>query len=264
MPISIPTAHAAAQQRHIRLHGCSNFRDLGGYTGHQGRALRWGQVYRSDHLADLTEGDLAQLNALGVARAIDFRGAQERQQHGYAWPQLQQQHSLPIEPTLVQEALQLLQAGSSLSAPDTVALMQDTYRALVLEAAPTFARWFALLLEDERPLVFHCTAGKDRTGWAAALLLHALDVAPEAIAQDYLLSNQLYRYPAALAAQAAQQHIPQEVLQVLWTVQPAFLDSAYAAVAQNWSSMAHYLHEAIGLTPAALAKLRGRYLQSAA
>lgn len=260
MPTSIPTAHAAAQ-RHIPLHGCSNFRDLGGYTGHRGRALRWGQVYRSDHLADLTEGDLAQLDALGVARAVDFRGAQERAHHGYAWPQLQQ-HSLAIEPTVVQEALQLLKAGGSLSVPDTVALMQDTYRALVLEAAPTFARWFALLLEDERPLVFHCTAGKDRTGWAAALLLHALDVAPEAIAQDYLLTNQLYHRPAALAAQAAQ-HIPQEVLQVLWTVQPAFLDSAYAAVAQSWSSMEHYLHEAIGLTPAALAELRGRYLQGA-
>ncbi len=165
-----------------------------------------GQVYRSDHLADLSAGDLAQLDALGVARAVDFRGAQERAQHGYDWPQLQQ-HSLVIEPTLVHEAMQLLKAGGRLSVADTVALMQATYRGLVVESAPVFARWFALLLEDERPLVFHCTAGKDRTGWAAALLLHALGVPQQVIAQDYLLTNQLYRRPAALAAQAAQ-HIP--------------------------------------------------------
>ena len=92
------------------------------------------------------------------------------------------------------------------------------------------------------------------------MLLHALGVAPEVIAQDYLLTNQLYRRPAALAAQAAQ-HIPPEVLHVLWTVQPAFLDSAYAAVAQHWGSIHAYLHEALGLGPSALAQLRGRYLQ---
>ncbi|HRN32481.1 MAG TPA: tyrosine-protein phosphatase, partial [Comamonas denitrificans] len=106
-------------------------------------------------------------------------------------------------------------------------------------------------------------AGKDRTGWAAALLLHALGVPQQVIAQDYLLTNQLYRRPAALAAQAAQ-HIPPEVLHVLWTVQPAFLDSAYAAVAQHWGSIHAYLHEALGLGPSALAQLRGRYLQALA
>ena len=56
MSAPMPTAPAAAQ-RHIPLHGCSNFRDLGGYTGHQGQRLRWGQVYRSDHLADLSAAD---------------------------------------------------------------------------------------------------------------------------------------------------------------------------------------------------------------
>ena len=95
----MPTASAAAQ-RHIPLHGCSNCRDLGGYSGHQGQRLRWGQVYRSDHLADLSAADLAQLDALGVARAVDFRGAQERAQHGYDWPQLQQHSLVRIYPNL--------------------------------------------------------------------------------------------------------------------------------------------------------------------
>lgn len=245
-------------QRHIPLQGSSNFRDLGGYLGHQGRSVRWGQVFRSDHLADLTAADLAQLDALGVARAVDFRGQEEADFQGYHWPQLVQHH-LAIEPTLVQAAMQLLKNGGHLSAADTVVLMQDTYRSLVLEHAPTFARWFALLLEDARPLVFHCTAGKDRTGWAAALLLHVLGVAQPTIAQDYLLTNQLYTRPAALAAQAAEV-VPQDVLQVLWTVQPAFLEAAYAAVQQHWGGMDAYLQAALGLDADMQAALRARYL----
>ncbi len=78
---------------------------------------------------------------------------------GYDWPQLQQ-HSLVIEPTLVHEAMQLLKAGGHLSVADTVALMQATYRGLVVESAPVFARWFALLLEDERPWSFTALRAK--------------------------------------------------------------------------------------------------------
>ncbi len=250
---------ATLSQRHIPLQGSSNFRDLGGYRGHQGRSVRWGQVFRSDHLADLTAADLAQLSTLGVARAVDFRGHEESGFHPYAWPQLAQ-HQLAIEPTLVQEAVQLMKNGQRLTVADTVALMQDTYRALVRDAAPVFRQWLALLLEDQRPLVFHCTAGKDRTGWAAAILLHALGVDAQVVAQDYLLTNQFYARPQALAAQAAR-HIPQDVLQVLWTVQPAFLEAAYAAVERDWGSMNAYLQGALGLDAPALAALRGRYLQ---
>ena len=126
-----------------------------------------------------------------------------------------------------------------------------------------FARLLALLLEDERPLVFHCTAGKDRTGWAAALLLHALGVQRAHIEHDYLLTNQFYRRPAALAEQAAQ-HAPAEVLQVLWAVQLPFLHSAYALVDAEYGGLDTYLREALGLRADALAQLRARYLQPAA
>lgn len=254
--------HTDLRQRHIVLQGCSNFRDLGGYIGHQGRALRWGKLFRSDHLADLQASDLAQLQALGLQRAVDLRGHSERAHTRYDWPQLQQHH-LCIEPTLVQEALALFKQGHSLSVADTVALMQDTYRSFVQQYTPVFARLLALLLEDDRPLVFHCTAGKDRTGWAAALLLHALGVERQQIERDYLLTNQLYQRPTALAAQVAS-HVPQEVLQVLWAVQLPFLDSAYALVEREYGSMDAYLRDALHLHDDALQALRARYLAPAA
>lgn len=247
-----------APARHVPMAGATNFRDLGGYVGHDGRSVRWRTLFRSDHLAALTPEDLAQLQTLGVQRAVDFRGAMERTAHGYQWPQLQQ-HTLAVEPTLVQEAMRLMQQGQAMHTQEAVTLMQDTYRSFVVDNAQHFADLFGLLLASDAPLVFHCTAGKDRTGWAAALILHALGVPREVVENDYLLTNTYYQRPAALAAKVAPQIHP-EILQVLWKVQLPFLDSAYAMVEAEFGSMDTYVHEVMGLDARALAHLRAHYL----
>ncbi|MDE1556501.1 MULTISPECIES: tyrosine-protein phosphatase [Comamonas] len=250
-PVSLP--------RSIALDGTTNFRDLGGYAGADGRTVRWRKLFRSDHLAGLSPADLQALQALGVARAVDFRGVQERACQGYAWPFLEQQ-VLGIEPTVVQRALALVQQGHRLTADETVGLMQDTYRSFVIDNADRFARLFRLLQDSDQPLVFHCTAGKDRTGWAAALILLALGVSREAVREDYLLTNQLYRRPAELAAKAAQS-VPQDILDVLWRVQMPFLDSAFVLAEQHAGSMDRYLAEVLGVDAAARQRLAQRYLE---
>ena len=245
--------------RHIALPGTTNFRDLGGYRGHQGRSVRWRVLFRSDHLADLTPEGVQALHGLGVRRSADFRGAQERRVDAYAWDGLHT-HALTVEPTVVQKAFALIHAGGSLTAADSVALMQETYRHFVRDNTVQFAQLFQLLLEDEVPTVFHCTAGKDRTGWAAALILEALGVARADIEHDYLLTNQFYQRPAAMAARAAQA-MPQDILDVLWRVQPSFLASAYDMVEREHGGMQRYLREVMQLDEHALHALRARYLQ---
>ena len=94
---------------------------------------------------------------------------------------------------MVAEAPCRHRAGQRLTAQDTVVLMEDTYRAFVLDNTPRFKELFAHLLDNGEPLVFHCTAGKDRTGLAAALVLYALDVSESDIWHDYLLTNQLFK-----------------------------------------------------------------------
>lgn len=244
--------------RHLPVSGTTNFRDLGGYQGHGGRAVRWRTLFRSDHLADLTPEGLQALQNLSVVHALDFRGEQERQAQAYTWPQLRIHHQ-SIEPTVVQQAFALVHAGGTLSVADSVALMQETYRRFVLDNSAQFGDFFRLLLQSEGPLVFHCTAGKDRTGWAAALILYVLGVAHEDVLQDYLLTNQHYQRPAAMAARAAQA-MPQEILNVLWRVEPSFLESAYSAVTQAHGSMDAYVREALGLSAADVAALQSRYL----
>ena len=118
MPAQSEPSAAAHPERVYRLQGATNFRDLGGYRGADGRPVRWGRLFRSDHLASLTAQDHAQLQALGLKRAIDFRGVQEAAETAYRWPWLNQHH-LSIEPSVAQR-LEALRAssGASASRPD--------------------------------------------------------------------------------------------------------------------------------------------------
>jgi protein-tyrosine phosphatase len=242
--------------RLLPLQGASNFRDLGGYRGHGGRPLRWRRLFRSDHLARLTPDDRATLADLGVARAFDFRGVHERAAEPYGWPGLAQ-HSLAIEPTVAQRIGELAAGGHALSAERMRALMHELYRRLVTHEAARFAEWFGHLLADDRPLVFHCTAGKDRTGIAAALLLRALGVADSEVEADYLLTNVYYRAPPVEAGV-----VPVEALQVLWSVQPGFLHTAFAIIDEEHGGIERYLAEKLALDDAARERLSALYLES--
>ena len=237
------------------LQGASNFRDLGGYVGQGGRPLRWRRLFRSDHLAALTEADKARLAALGLAQAFDFRGRQERAALGYELPGVTQ-HSLAIEPTVVQRMQDLMASGQALTPRRMAELMSDLYRALVNDQSPRFAELFEHLLTADAPLVFHCTAGKDRTGFAAALILLALGVPREVVRQDYLITNRVFRQPPLVRSV-----LPPEVLAVLWQVQPDFLDAALQAVDTDHGGIDRYLQQRLGLGPAALRTLADRYLQ---
>ena len=225
------------------LQGASNFRDLGGYRNTEGRRVRRGQVFRSDHLAGLTPEDHRQLQALGVRHSLDFRGMAEFTLTPYAIPGVQRL-ALPIEPTVIARMQALVAQGVVPTTEETVDLMRETYRDFVNRNADTFGRFLKHLLEQPNPQVFHCTAGKDRTGFAAALLLSALGVDRATIEHDYLLTNQLYKRDARLEGQGHP-----HVMKVLWQVQPEFLQAAFDAVDAQHGGMRNYLHGAIGLSP---------------
>lgn len=242
--------------RSLPLQGSTNFRDLGGYAGLNGRAVKWRRLFRSDHLAALTPADQERLAALGITRAVDFRGADERAAQSYALPGVAQ-YALSIEPAVVQRMQELLRSGHALTPQDTVRLMQDTYRGFVHDNAPRFAELLQLLLDSNTPLVFHCTAGKDRTGFAAALILLALGVPRSVVMQDYLLTNALYRRPQGLGATVT----PREVLEVIWRVQEDFLDSALHLIEAEHGGIDPYLERVLGLNEAARKRLVELYLQ---
>lgn len=244
-------------QTHTRLAGALNFRDLGGYAGHEGRRMRRGRIFRSDHLGALTAQDAVQLRTIGLARIADLRGVTEREAAACALEGVTV-HSLPIEPTIVQKIHDLLDAGERPAPDDIVALMQDTYRGFVRGNSNRFAELFAHLLASDEPLVFHCTAGKDRTGFAAAMIHLSLGVSEADVRRDYLLTNERLKPDPNWW-----QRLAPEVAQVLFRVQPEFLDAALKAVREDFGSVEGYLADGLHLGASERDRLRALYLESA-
>jgi protein-tyrosine phosphatase len=253
-------------QRALPLQGARNFRDLGGYPGHGGRRVRWRKLFRSAHLGELTDADRALLAPLGLTRSFDFRGQDERAQTPYRLDGLTQ-HSLAIEPTVVQRMQSLAATGHALTADTVSALMQDLYRALINDHARRFAELFEHLLQADTPALLHCTAGKDRTGVAAALILLALGVPRDVVLEDFLLTNQLLQPPTNGRAHAHGlghgTEFSAEAMGVLWSVQENFLRTALDVVDNEHGGVPRYLNRRLGLSASALDTLAARYLEPA-
>jgi protein-tyrosine phosphatase len=244
-----------SSSRHLSLQGASNFRDLGGYPTADGRATRWRHIFRSNHLGQLTAADVETVRALGVRSAFDFRGVEERASGVCVVDEITV-HSLPIEPTVVAALRAELGAGR-LTAPVALEIMRESYRNYVRHNTHSFRTLFGHLLEDHAPLVIHCTAGKDRTGFASALILHALGVPDEVISEDYLLTNQFYRRDPSAATD-----LPEDVRNAIGSVETSYLAAAFEAVGRDYGDLETYLRDGLKLGTAERAALKARYLQS--
>ncbi|MES2936145.1 MAG: tyrosine-protein phosphatase [Pseudomonadota bacterium] len=231
----------------------SNFRDLAAHAGPEPR-LRRRVLFRSDHLGALDENDARQIQALGIRRVLDFRGVDERTAAACMLPDVTV-HSLAIEPTIVQQIKGFTEGGRQITSQDVVGLMQDTYRGFVRGSTHRFAEFFAHLLESDDPTVFHCTAGKDRTGFAAALVLRALGVPQDDVMRDYLLTNERLKAPAN-----GLWGLPPEAVSVLYRVQPDFLQASLDAVEADYGGLEAYFREGLGLGEPERQRLRELYL----
>ena len=241
--------------RHLKLQGASNFRDVGGYPAADGRTTQWRRIFRSNHLGHLTEADIEIVRGLGVKRAFDFRGAEERKAATCKVEEILV-HSLPIEPTVVAALRARLQARA-LSSADALEIMRESYRGYVRLNTHSFRELFAQILADTAPLVIHCTAGKDRTGFACALVLHALGVPAKVISEDYLLTNSYYRRDPNSAPD-----LPLDVRQAIGSVDGTFLAAGFDAVTSQYGDLETYFRDGLGLGTVERADLKQRYLQA--
>jgi protein-tyrosine phosphatase len=179
-------------ERLLSLDGTQNFRDLGGYPVAGGGRVRWGRVFRSDSLSELSDADLARLERIGLRLVCDFRGDAEvaeepnrlagRPAIDY-WRQPLGDHS--VQPSEWRRRFESGDLGDV-----DAAWLTRSYRGMIDDSAATLGAVLRRLARDGGlPAVLHCTAGKDRTGVASALLLLLLGVPRELVLEDYALTG---------------------------------------------------------------------------
>ena len=225
--------------------GGNNFRELGGYRADEGKTVKWGQIYRGFPTGRLTtEADRARLDGLGLRLILDLRsGAEAAKLQDY----------VPDGARLVQ------------SAPAGMSLTQLMYRQM-LTGNKAFKELFRALEAGETPILFHCTAGKDRTGVAAMLILLALGGSDETICADYARTNlcraaEIEKAMADHAAEIAADPAQRMRWQTSAGVDPETAPFVLRTIRQDYGSAESYLEAEYGLTPARLMRLRRMYLE---
>ena len=265
-----------APGRNLGLQGAVNARDLGGYRAADGRTVRFGVALRGDALHRASEEDLAVLAGLGLRHVIDLRGLNEVTENGA--------DRLPAGAELEAQPVYATDHDIYSALRDTLAAQDgDAQRALLGDGGAermmvSMYGWFvtdpairgrfaatvkALTRAERLPLFFHCTAGKDRTGWTAAIVLTALGVDRETVYEDYLLTNErtdglIARILDHLGTQGVMRE--PELMRPVMRADRAYLDAAFAAVAAGWPSFDAFLHDGLGLTEADLEALRKNLL----
>ena len=257
---------ASAQPRILRFDGAVNLRDFGGYAAEDGGQVVRGRLFRCGTLADLTDAGKRAFAALDVQLICDLRRADEKAAE--PTPELAGAPSrleIPIDPGSAAAMRERLNDGG-LTLKERIEFMVGINRDLASNHAEDYARMFERLLElEDGAFLVHCSAGKDRTGFACALILHALGVSEVTVLEDYLLTNEALDYEGYVLKRIRSRlwtdlEADRESTMALFGVRPEYLRSAYAAIAAEFEGVEHYLEQAIGLDSAARERLRSRYV----
>jgi protein-tyrosine phosphatase len=249
------------------LPGAVNLRDFGGYATEDGRVVRRHLLYRSGSLAHLSDDGARAFAELGVSLICDLRRQEEKAEE----PTPIFRHSprrleVPIFPG---SALRVHDEGdpARMTLAERIDFMVSINRELARDHAEDYARMFDALLEQESgAFLVHCSAGKDRTGFACALILHALGVPEDTVLEDYLLTNSAldfegYVLPRLLARYGHEAVPDRDAVMALAGVRPEYLRGAYEAIEAEFEGVEQYLERAIGLDAAARETLRARLVQ---
>lgn len=235
-------------ERRLPLEGTPNFRDFGGYFTEDGHQVRWGRLYRSGQLADLSVVDQEWLSEIGLAVVCDFRRDEEREREPSRLPDSTQVVGLPITPGSASSFYDVLNQGSY-SADQTREFMVEINRDFALEQREPYQRMFQQLLDVDAPLLVHCAAGKDRTGFAVALILACLGVSREQIEADYLLTSE-YLCPDKETKRLMRKYGMQgdgNGLRPMLEVRPDYLAAAFSAIDAGFPSLDVYLEQHLGV-----------------
>lgn len=245
-----------APKRQIKLEGGSNFRDLGGYPVNDNKHVKWGHIYRSADVSKLTDNDLKTLSDIHLAIVCDLRGPDELKTNPDKLPVGIQYINLPAGSENTKTSMNY--AGMN---RDSMMLSFYTKTDhLKAKYKPMFDQ--LLTLSNDKSLMFHCTAGKDRTGMGAALVLSALGVDRNYIIADYAATNVFWKDAREkMLAGMAQRGLDSAALKPMLAADPKYLEYFFNTIDSKYGSMDNFLKVEMELDAEKIAKLKGLYVE---
>ncbi|MFV8377007.1 tyrosine-protein phosphatase [Flavobacterium sp. LB1P62] len=259
--LSLFLALSSFAQQNMNIEISPNFRSLSGIQNQEGRKIKEGIIYRSGNFAKLTESDVAKFYAMKITTIVDFRSDNEIQKDPDFIPvgqkietkraligsinekEMGQFMKVLISPKFSEAALDSLMIGVS-----------DGFTNHIKDFKPFFDE----IAKDESVVLFHCTAGKDRTGLASALFLHILDVSDQEIMKDYLRSNEaiqnidLNKYK--------EYGLPKERMAKLMGVKPIYLETSWNNIIKKYGSIDKMLLVEFGIDKKIKNEIKKKYL----
>jgi protein-tyrosine phosphatase len=259
-------------QRVIPLAGGRNFRDLGGYTTTDGYRVRWGRVFRSGVMSYLTSHDHDYLRPMGIRTICDFRTLRERQREPIRWGSAHA-HILEWDYDARNVSLRAFLTGTDFSPEIARSTMCSLYRRIPTLFRTQYAALFDQLAYGDLPLVFNCSAGKDRTGMAAALLLSSLGISREQIMADYVLTDSVVDLEKELFAHSKSsvalgddhsylESVGHESRIPLLKALPEYLDAGFDQIETDHGSAADFVRDVLGVSEEKLLRVRERLLEA--
>jgi protein-tyrosine phosphatase len=251
--------------RRAPLSSALNFRDMGGYRTADGRTIRWNRLYRSGTTHLMTGDDLRRVVSRGIRYVYDLRSNSERRHYPSRLAGIAGiDYAFFDHDKLPGDVLRLMRQTDA--QPDkSCELMLSMYRALPHDFREAYRELFVRLADGQLPLVFNCTAGKDRTGVAAALVLTALGVPEEAIYEDYRLTEHCFDQTYAILTDDRGPNLlaglERQVWEPMMRADSAYLTAMFEQLNERHGSPAGYIEEALGVDSVTIERIRRQLLE---
>ena len=251
--------------RKLSMDGSYNTRELGGYKTTDGKSVKWGVLFRSDKLSDISLEDQKYLKNLGIQRIVDFRSKAEKTEDPDKIPEGVAYIEMPIE---VDGAMRtkieaILKGEINRNVKD---FLIEANEEFIKNYSHIYSKFLKDLAKEQKPTMFHCTAGKDRAGFAAAITLIAIGVSKEDAINDYMKTNE---YTAKRIDEMISKielmslyQTDGELLRPLLGVEREYLEAAFKAAENEYGSIENYIRSGLNISEKEIQQLRSFLLET--
>ena len=258
-------AFKSEEYRLLPMDGAFNTRELGGYKTTDGKSVKWGVLFRSDKLSDISENDQKYLQSLGIKRIVDFRSEAEKTEDPNIIPEGINYIETPINVDgAMRSKIEAVLKGETNK--EIKSFLVDANKEFITNYTSVYEDFLRGLIDEDGPTLFHCTAGKDRAGFAAAITLIALGVSKEDVIEDYMKTNiftkdKIDEMIDKIKLMSLYQ-ADAEILRPLIGVERIYIETAFKTAEEKYGSLENFIREGLNISDEEIQILRNKFVES--